>query len=96
MYVCVCVCVRKVGRIRNARSAGGDWAKKCQELEITPNPRCHDGANKKLSISEMRRAILCKSTKQEVCKCASGSGIATVGKRKHELIEAILLVKDLG
>ena len=73
-----------------------DWAKKCQQLEINPNPRCRDGAHKKLSISEMRHAILCKSTKQEVCDRASGSGIATAGKRKHELIEAILLVKDLG
>ena len=57
-----------------------DWAKKCQELETNPNPRCHDGAHKKLSISEMRHAILCKSTKQEVCDRASGSGIATAGK----------------
>ena len=72
------------------------WAKKCQDLGINPNPRCLAGAHKKLSISEMRRAILCKSTKQEVCKCASGNGIATVGKRKHELIEAILLLKDLA
>jgi hypothetical protein len=72
-----------------------DWAKKCKDLGINPNPRCHKGAHKKLSIPEMRRAILCKSTKKEVCDLGSGGGIATSGKRKHELIDAILLVKDL-
>ena len=72
-----------------------DWAEKCKKLGINANPRCQNDARKKMSVPEMRRALLHKSPKIELCDIASRGAIATSGKRKHDLIDAILLVKDL-
>ena len=72
-----------------------DWAEKCKSLGINPNPRRPDAKRIKMSIPNMRRAVLQKSPKIEVCDIASRGGIATSGKRKSALIDAILLEKDL-
>jgi hypothetical protein len=72
-----------------------DWAEKCKKLGINANPRCQNDSRKKMSVPEMRRALLHKSPKIELCAIASRGAIATSGKRKHDLIDAILLVTDL-
>ena len=58
-----------------------DWAEKCKNLGINANPRCRNGARKKMSVPEMRRAIMHKSPKIEVCDIASRGAIATSEKQ---------------
>ena len=72
-----------------------NWAQKCRDIGVQPNPRSEGGGRAKMSIPEMRRAILEKSTKQDICDvCARGS-ITVTGKRKRDLINEILAIAEL-
>ena len=88
--------LRKVrGGKERPRLLWSEWAAKCKKLGINANPRGQHGSRRKMTVPEMRRAILDTTLKKEVCDIASRGSIATSGKRKCELITAILQCNDL-